>query len=99
MVIELKVTDFKPEYAGKLSFYLTAVNRELRREGDAPTIGILLCKTKNDVVVEYALAESNQPIGVSTYTLAEALPRELEGVLPTVAQLEAELGKQEEEQQ
>lgn len=98
VVIELKVTDFKPEYAGKLSFYLTAVNRELRREGDAPTIGILLCKTKNDVVVEYALAENNQPIGVSTYTLAEALPKEIEDVLPTVAQLEAELSGQEGEQ-
>jgi predicted nuclease of restriction endonuclease-like (RecB) superfamily len=91
VVVELKVTAFKPEFAGKLSFYVTAVNRDLRRDGDAPTIGILLCKTKNDVVVEYALSETQQPIGVATYTLAEALPQELEGVLPTVAQLEAEL--------
>lgn len=95
VVVELKVTDFKPEYAGKLSFYLTAVNQDLRREGDAPTIGILLCKTKNDVIVEYALAGNEQPIGVSTYTLADALPKELEGVLPTVAQLEAELERSE----
>ena len=95
VVVELKVTDFKPEYAGKLSFYLTAVNQDLRREGDAPTIGILLCKTKNDVIVEYALAGNQQPTGVSTYTLADALPKELEGVLPTVAQLEAELERSE----
>jgi len=96
VVVELKVTEFKPEYAGKLSFYLTAVNRELRSEGDAPTIGILLCKTKNDVIVEYALSENTQPIGVSTYTLLEALPQELEGVLPTVEQLEAELDRVDE---
>lgn len=95
VVVELKVTEFRPEYAGKLSFYLTAVNRELRGEGDAPTIGILLCKTKNDVVVEYALAENTQPIGVSTYTLADALPQELQDVLPTVEQLEAELERLE----
>ena len=95
VVVELKVTDFKPDYAGKLSFYLTAVNQDLRRAGDAPTIGILLCKTKNDVIVEYALAGNEQPIGVSTYTLADALPKELEGVLPTVAQLEAELERSE----
>ena len=95
VVIELKVTDFKPEYAGKLSFYLTAVNQDLRRAGDAPTIGILLCKTTNAVIVEYALAGNEQPIGVSTYTLADALPKELEGVLPTVAQLEAELERSE----
>jgi YhcG PDDEXK nuclease domain len=71
------------------------VNQDLRRAGDAPTIGILLCKTKNDVVVEYTLAENEQPIGVSTSTLADALPKELEGVLPTVAQLEAELERSE----
>jgi predicted nuclease of restriction endonuclease-like (RecB) superfamily len=98
VVVELKVTDFKPEYAGKLSFYLTAVNQVLRRQGDAPTIGILLCKTKNDVIVEYTLAGNEQPIGVSTYTLADALPKELEGVLPTVAQLEAELERSEANQ-
>jgi predicted nuclease of restriction endonuclease-like (RecB) superfamily len=95
VVVELKVTEFKPEFAGKLSFYVTAVNRDLRRDGDAPTIGILLCKNKNDVIVEYALAETQQPIGVATYALAEALPKELEGVLPTVAQLEAELERAE----
>lgn len=95
VVIELKVTAFKPEYAGKLSFYLSAVNRLLRHPDDAPTIGILLCKTKNDVLVEYALEQSTAPIGISTYQLAEALPQELEGVLPTVAQLEAELARME----
>jgi hypothetical protein len=97
VVVELKVTAFKPEFAGKLSFYVTAVNRDLRREGDAPTIGILLCKDKNDVIVEYALAETPQPIGVATYTLSEALPKDLEGMLPTVEQLEAQLERVKDE--
>ena len=69
----------------------------LRHPEDAPTIGILLCKTKNDVIVEYALKKNTAPIGVSTYQLEEALPKSLEGVLPTVAQLEAELARLEGE--
>ncbi len=95
VVLELKVTAFRPEYAGKLSFYLAAVDDLLRHPEDAPTIGILLCKTKNDVIVEYALKKNTAPIGVSTYQLEEALPKSLEGVLPTVAQLEAELERLE----
>ena len=95
VVLELKVTAFRPEYAGKLSFYLSAVDDLLRHEQDAPTIGILLCKTKNDIIVEYALKKNTAPIGVSTYQLEEALPKSLEGVLPTVAQLEAELERLE----
>ena len=97
VVLELKVTAFQPEYAGKLSFYLAAVDDLLRHPEDAPTIGILLCKTKNDVIVEYALKKNTAPIGVSTYQLEEALPKSLEGVLPTVAQLEAELERLEGE--
>jgi len=97
VVLELKVTAFQPEYAGKLSFYLAAVDDLLRHPEDAPTIGILLCKTKNDVIVEYALKKNTAPIGVSTYQLEEALPKSLEGVLPTVAQLEAELARLEGE--
>ena len=93
VVIELKVGPFKPEYAGKLNFYLSAVDDLLRHEADAPTIGILLCKSRNDVVVEYALRDMTKPISVANWEsrLVESLPRELEGRLPTIAQIEAEL--------
>ena len=74
IVVELKNTAFKPEYTGKLTFYVSAVDGELRGEGDNPTIGLLLCKEKNDVVAEYALKDINQPIGVSEYRLGDVLP-------------------------
>jgi predicted nuclease of restriction endonuclease-like (RecB) superfamily len=93
VVIELKVTEFKPEFAGKLNFYLNAVDALLKHPQDNPTVGMILCKTKHDLVVEYALKNVNAPIGVSTYDLARALPAELEGVLPSVEQLEAELNQ------
>jgi len=92
VVIELKTGDFKPEYAGKMNFYLSAVDAELRREGDAPSIGLVLCKEKSRLVVEYALRDMNKPIGVSAYKLLERLPANLKGSLPTVEQLEKELG-------
>lgn len=97
VVIELKMTDFKPEYAGKLNFYLTAVDKQLRREGDNPTIGLILCKKKKKLVVEYALQDLTKPIGVSSFTfqLLESLPEKLKGQLPTVEQLEAEMGSTE----
>jgi predicted nuclease of restriction endonuclease-like (RecB) superfamily len=91
VVVELKTTEFKPEYAGKLNFYLSAADDLLRHSQDNPTIGILLCKGKNRVVVEYALRNMHQPIGVAEYQLAKALPDSLKGSLPTVEQLEAEL--------
>jgi predicted nuclease of restriction endonuclease-like (RecB) superfamily len=93
VVIELKVTEFKPEHAGKLNFYLAAVDNLLRHPQDAPSIGIILCKTKKQTIVEYALQGLQTPIGVSTFELANALPKHLENVLPTVEQLEAELEK------
>jgi predicted nuclease of restriction endonuclease-like (RecB) superfamily len=96
VVIELKANDFKPEYAGKMNFYLSAVDDLLRHPGDEPTIGLILCKNKKQLIVEYALRDSNKPIGVSEYQLTEILPHELEGSLPTVEQLEAELGADEE---
>lgn len=92
VVIELKAGEFKPEYAGKMNFYLSAVDAELRRERDAPSIGLVLCKEKNKLVVEYALRDMNKPIGVSAYKLLERLPPSLKGSLPTVEQLEEELG-------
>jgi predicted nuclease of restriction endonuclease-like (RecB) superfamily len=96
VVIELKATDFKPEYAGKMNFYLSAVDDLLRHPGDEPTIGLILCKNKKQLIVEYALRDSNKPIGVSEYLLTEILPHELEGSLPTIEQIEAELGADEE---
>ena len=91
VVVELKTGEFKPEYAGKMNFYLSAVDAQLRREGDHPSIGLVLCKEKNKVVVEYALRDTTKPIGVSAYRLLEKLPAKLKGSLPTVAELEAEL--------
>jgi predicted nuclease of restriction endonuclease-like (RecB) superfamily len=91
VVVELKMGSFKPEYAGKLNFYCSAVDDLLRHERDNPTIGILLCKSKNNIVVEYALRDVAKPLGVAEYRLAQALPEHLKGSLPTVEQLESEL--------
>ena len=98
VVIEIKAVAFVPEHAGKLNFYLSAVDDILRHPGDEPTIGILLCKTKNDLLVEYALRDIQKPIGVSRWEtqLVENLPDDLKGSLPTIAQLEAELMEAEE---
>lgn len=93
VVIDLKMGEFQPEYAGKLNFYLSAVDAQRRHPGDGPTIGILLCKGLRGLVVEYSLRDVGKPLGVAQYELAEALPKQLEGVLPTVEQLEAELAK------
>ena len=91
VVIELKMTEFKPEYAGKMNFYITAVNRLLRDERDDPTIGIVLCRSKKRTVVEFALETVQNPIGVSTYKLQDDLPPSLQEQLPTAEQLEMEL--------
>jgi predicted nuclease of restriction endonuclease-like (RecB) superfamily len=94
VVIELKVDEFKPEYAGKLNFYLSAVDDLLRHPHDEPTIGILLCRSKNGVVAEYALRDINKPMGVSQWTeaLTKSLPDPLVSKLPSIAELEAEIG-------
>lgn len=91
VVIDLKVEAFKPEFSGKMSFYVSAVDDLLKHRDDMPTIGIILCKNKKQKIVEYSLRDMNKPIGVSTYQLREALPEQLQGSLPTVEQLEAEL--------
>lgn len=91
VVIELKAGRFQPEYAGKLNFYLSVVDDLLRTEGDAPTIGILLCQQKNGVLVEYALRDLNKPLGVSSYELTSSLPPEIRTALPTIEELEREL--------
>lgn len=92
IVIELKVDKFKPEYAGKLNFYVSAVDSQVRTDPDAPTIGILICKSKSDIVVEYSLRDLNTPIGVSEYQITENLPDNLRSSLPTIEQIEAEFG-------
>lgn len=92
VVVELKVSDFKPEFAGKLNFYVSAVDGEIKNERDNPTIGILICKSKNDTVVEYALKDINKPIGVSEYQLTHILPDNLKSSLPAIEEIEAELG-------
>jgi YHS domain-containing protein len=95
VIVDLKMTEFKPEYAGKMNFYLSAVDDLMRSSGDAPTIGLILCKDRDRTDVEYALRGMSQPLGVSQFELSNVLPSELEGVLPTVAQLEAELERLE----
>ncbi len=96
VVIELKVTDFEPEHAGKLNFYIKAVDEQLRKEGDNPTIGLLICKSKDKMVAEYALSDINKPIGISEYTLEKILPEALKSSLPSIEELESELMDLEE---
>lgn len=91
VVVELKAGAFKPEHTGQLSFYLSAVDAQMKAEQDNPTIGLLLCKSQNRVVAEYALRDSNKPIGVAEYQLVSALPAQLETSLPTIEQIEQEL--------
>ncbi len=88
VVIELKNTEFKPEYAGKLNFYLSAVDDMLRHESDNPSIGILLCKERDRLTAEYALRDINKPIGVSEYRLSDFVPQELTGTLPSAEDIE-----------
>lgn len=93
VVVELKAGRFKPEYAGKLNFYLSAVDSQIKRAEDNPTIGILLCRKKDKIEAEYALRDINKPIGISDYLLTQAIPGELKGKLPTVAELENDLAQ------
>jgi predicted nuclease of restriction endonuclease-like (RecB) superfamily len=91
VVIDLKVKSFEPESAGKMNFYLSAVDDMLRHPDDQPSIGLILCKNKDRFVAEYALRGINKPIGISEYRLAESLPEKLKGSLPTIEELESEL--------
>ncbi len=91
VVIELKGGKFKPEHLGQLGFYLTAVDKQVKHELDNPTIGLLLCKSKNKVVAEYALSDKSQPMGIAEYKLLESLPAELQSSLPSIEQIESEL--------
>ncbi len=93
VVVELKTEKFKPEYTGKLNFYVTAVNKNMRSEQDNQTIGILICKDKDDVVAEYALDDMSQPIGIAQYELTKVLREEFKSSLPTIEEIENELSE------
>lgn len=90
VAIELKVEGFKPEFAGKMNFYLSAIDAQLRHTDDQPSIGIILCKGRNELVVEYALRDSSKPIGVAQYRLSPSLPERLKHELPTAEELDHE---------
>ena len=93
VVIELKDKDFKPEYAGKMNFYLSCVDDLVKHETDQPSIGLILCKSKNNILAEYTLRDMTKPIGLAEYRLQDALPENLQTALPTIEEIEAELAK------
>lgn len=97
VVVELKAGKFKPEYAGKLNFYLSAVDSQLKHASDNPSIGLILCKHKDKIEAEYSLRDIQKPIGISEYQLMQALPKNFENKLPTVEQIELELNNMEQE--
>ncbi len=99
IVIDLKATDFMPEYVGKMNFYLSVVDDQLRQVDDKLSIGLILCKTRSKVVAEYALRNLETPVGVARYTtkLVESLPAELRGTLPSLQEIEQELQSQKPE--
>jgi len=87
VAIELKIGEFLPEFVGKMQFYLTALDRQVRQEDENPSIGIILCKEKNRTIVEYALHDARKPIGVATYRMVKRLPENLKGELPSPAEI------------
>jgi predicted nuclease of restriction endonuclease-like (RecB) superfamily len=93
VVIDLKGGEFKPEFVGKMNFYLAAVDDALKHPSDHPSIGLILCKTKTEVIVEYALRGTTTPMGIAEFTHLIKLPEEFKGSLPTIEEIEAELGK------
>lgn len=91
VVVELKITKFKPEHLGQLGVYVSAVNHIKKKPTDNPTIGLLICKTKNNVMAQYALESTNQPIGISEYQLSKLMPENIQSQLPTIEDIEATL--------
>jgi hypothetical protein len=98
VVIELKSVAFRPEFAGKMNFYLTAVDRQIKHPSDNPSIGLILCKTKNSITAEYALANITSPVGVATYQFTTSLPDALKDQLPEIEEIEASLKDIEDEE-
>lgn len=99
VVAEIKNCDFEPEHAGKLNFYIKAIDEQLRKEGDNPTIGILLCKGKEKLVAEYALSDIHKPMGIAEYKLTKSLPKNLKSSLPSIEDIEAELAEVKDKKQ
>ncbi len=95
-MIDLKGGAFKPEYTGKMNFYLAAVDDMLKHPTDQPSIGLILCRTKKELVVEYALRNMNTPMGIAEFRHLEKLREEFKGSLPTIEEIEAEIGSDEE---
>lgn len=93
VVIELKDKEFKPEYAGKMNFYLSAIDDLVKHDSDMPSIGLILCKTQNNVLAEYTLRDMTKPIGLAEYRLEDSLPDDIKTSLPTIEELESELSK------
>jgi YhcG PDDEXK nuclease domain len=91
VVIELKAGKFKPEYAGKINFYLAVLDDTVKQEDENPSIGIIICKSKSKTIVEYALKKTSNPIGISSYTLTETLPKEYKNLLPSPKEIEEKL--------
>jgi predicted nuclease of restriction endonuclease-like (RecB) superfamily len=97
VVVELKVDEFEPEHTGKLGYYVSAVNNQLKKDADNPTIGLLICKTKDNIEARYSLESSSQPIGISEYNLLELLPEDFKSSLPSIEEIERELNNEDEE--
>ena len=96
VVVELKVKEFEPEHTGKLGYYISAINDQLKKDIDNPTIGLLICKTKDNIEARYSLESSSQPIGISEYTFSELLPEDFKSSLPSIEDIEKELNQDEE---
>jgi predicted nuclease of restriction endonuclease-like (RecB) superfamily len=93
IIIELKAGKFKPEYAGKLNFYLSAVDSQIKKDSDNPSIGLILCKSKDKIEAEYALRDISKPIGISEYIITQAIPENIKTQLPSIEELELELNE------
>lgn len=91
VVIELKTGEFEPEHAGKLNFYVTTIDKQLRDDNDNATIGLIICKTKNDIIAEYSLTDLHKPLGISSYELKKILPKNFKSSLPSIEEIENEL--------
>lgn len=96
LVIELKVVEFEPEFVGKLNFYLSAVDDQLRSEFDNPSIGLLICRYDNQLMAEYALRDIDKPIGITEYRLMESLPTDLQSTLPSIKEIEERLHQEDD---
>ena len=91
VVIEVKIRDFEPGDMGQIGTYVAAVDGILRKEGDAPTVGLLVCKNKDNILAQYAVNSSNAPVGISEYELSELMPEDFKGTLPSIEEIEREL--------